>query len=72
MPKQNQNNLRKFLQFTTIPFEMFIIIFGGYKLGEYLDNKYPNDYNLYLLIFTLAGVFVSMFFIIWRIKKTLK
>jgi len=63
------NNPRKFLQFTSIPFEMFAIIFAGYKLGAWLDIKYPNDNNLYLIISTLSAVFLAMFYIIWRVKK---
>jgi len=66
---QKPNNRRKFLQFTSIPFEMFIIIFGSFKLGLWLDEKYPNEYNLYTLIFSLAGVFLSMFYIIVRVRK---
>ncbi len=70
LPKPN--NTRKFLQFTSIPFEMFLIIFGGYKLGTWLDVKYPNAQNLYLIIATLTGVFVSMFYIMWRVRKLTK
>jgi len=55
--------------FTSIPFEMFIIIFGFYKLGNYLDFKFPNETSLYTLIFILVGVFLSMGYIIWRVKK---
>ena len=66
---QKPNNRRKFLQFTSIPFEMFLIIFGSYKLGAWLDEKHPNEYNLYTLIFSLAGVFLSMFYIILRVRK---
>ncbi len=70
LPKPN--NLRKFLQFTSIPLEMFIIIFGGYKLGDWLDIKYSNDQDLYLIISTLSAVFVAMFYVMWRVKKILK
>ena len=66
------NNSRKFLQFTSIPFEMFLIIFGGYKLGGWLDTKYPNDQNTYLIILSLSAVFIAMFYIMWRVKKILK
>ena len=71
LPK-NKFDKRKFLQFTSIPFEMFIIIFGGYKLGAWLDVKNPNDIALYTLIFSLVGVFTSIGYIIWRVRKLTK
>ena len=70
MPKPN--NTRKFIQFTSIPFEMFLIIFGGYKLGAWLDAKYSNEQNIYLIIVTLSAVFIAMFYILWRVKKLTK
>ena len=70
LPKPN--NPRKFLQFTSIPFEMFLIIFGGYKLGAWLDTKYPNEQDIYLIISALSAVFIAMFYIMWRVKKLLK
>ena len=72
MSLKNKDNRRKFLQFTSIPFEMFIIIFGGYKLGEWFDTKHPNDMALYTLIFSLLGVFIAMGYIIWRVRKLTK
>ncbi len=72
MSKLKPNNPRKFIQFTAIPFEMFLIIFGGYKLGAWLDTKYPNEQNIYLIISTLSAVFLAMFYILWRVKKLSK
>jgi len=72
MKQKNKFNRRKYIQFTSIPFEMFIIIFGGFKLGAWLDEKYPNDIALYTLIFSLIGVFTSMGYIVWRVRKLTK
>jgi membrane protein DedA with SNARE-associated domain len=51
---------------------MGIIIFTGYYFGNWLDNKYHNDNNLYMLIATLSAVFLSMAYIVWRIHKITK
>ncbi len=69
MKRPKANNRSKFLQFTSIPFEMFIIIFGAYKLGAYLDVKYPNETSLYTIICMLSGVMLSMGYILIRVKK---
>jgi len=67
LPKKN--NFKKIIRFTSIPFEMFIIIFSFYKLGVWLDEKHPDSNNIYSIVFILSGVFVSMGYIIWRVKK---
>ena len=67
MSKQNKRT--KFLQFTSIPFEMFIIIFAAYKLGAWLDEKYPNENALYTVICMLSGVMLSMGYILIRVRK---
>jgi membrane protein DedA with SNARE-associated domain len=72
MRQPNQSNLKKYLQFTSIPFEMGIIIYAGYLLGTKLDNNYPNENNIYMLTATLSAVFIAMFYIIWRVRKLTK
>ena len=69
MTKLKPNNPRRFLRLTAIPFEMFIIIFGGYKLGAWLDEKYPNENYIYTLIVTLIAVFLAMAYIIRKVQK---
>ena len=69
MDKQKNKKARRFLQLTSIPFEMFIIIFGGFKLGMWLDEKYPNENQLYTMIVTLLAVFLAMAYIVRKVKK---
>lgn len=72
MSLKNQNNKKHFLQFTSIPFEMFIIIFVGYRIGNWLDKKYVNEDLLYTTIITLLSVMIAMIYIIRRIQKISK
>jgi len=72
MDKQKNKKARRFLQLTSIPFEMFIIIFAGFKLGMWLDGKYPNENQLYTLIFTVLAVFLAMAYIIRKVQKITK
>ena len=72
MQKSNQNNLKKYLQFTSIPFEMGVIIYIGYLVGNYFDKNHPNPNNIYMIIGTLSAVFIAMFYIIWRVQKLTK
>jgi len=51
---------------------MFFTIFGGYKLGEWLDTKYPNPDNLYTIIFSFVAIMLAMGLIIYRVKRIFK
>ena len=72
MSLKKQNNKKRFLQFTSIPFEMFIIIFVGYRIGNWLDEKYVNEDLLYTTIITLLSVMIAIIYIIRRIQKISK
>ena len=72
MSLKNQNNKKRFLQFASIPFEMFIIIFVGYRIGNWLDEKYVNEDLLYTTIITLLSVMIAIIYIIRRIQKISK
>lgn len=46
---------------------MFAIIGIGSFLGVKLDEKFPNDHNLYAIILSLSSVLLAIFFVIRRI-----
>ena len=70
--KKLNNNGKKFAQLTSIPIEMLVIILGGYKLGAWLDTKYPNENNIYTIVVTLSAVFIAMIRIIMRVQRLSK
>ncbi len=69
MANPKPNKTTKFLQFTSMPFEMFLIIFAGYKLGAWMDIKFPNTSNWFTLGGTLLSVIIAMIYIIRRVQK---
>jgi len=46
---------------------MFAIIAAGTFIGYKLDEKYPNEHNLYTLAGSLSSVIISIIYIIRRI-----
>lgn len=48
---------------------MGLTIYLGSLLGKWLDQKYPNDNQLYVKICTLAAVFISMYSVIKQVTK---
>lgn len=61
--------LNKWIQLISIPAQMGIIIFVFSKLGMYIDNKYPNENNLWFLLLTLLGVGLSLYNVIRQVNK---
>lgn len=68
-PKNRPNTI---LKYSGIGFQMGVTIYLGNLLGIWLDEKYPNDGEVYSKIVTLAAVFLSMAQIIIQATKDSK
>ncbi|MBS1533451.1 MAG: AtpZ/AtpI family protein [Bacteroidetes bacterium] len=51
----------KWLALINIPIQMGIIVFLFSYLGNWLDEKYPNNHTIYVKILTLVGVAISFY-----------
>lgn len=65
--KKKQPN--KWLIFLNIPFQMGIIIFLFSFFGEWLDEKFPNNIELYNKIFVLLGVCLALYNVIRQVNQ---
>ena len=73
MSKPQKNNpLHKYTRFSGIAFQMAATIFIGTFIGVKLDEKYPNEYSAYTLIFSLVFVLVSLYTVIKQISNISK
>ena len=62
-----EKQLNKYIVFTSIVFQMGITIGVGTYFGQWLDEKYPNDFSLYTLLFSLLAVFGSLYMVIKKV-----
>lgn len=65
-PKKQLNN---YIKFSTMAFQMVAIIGVLTYLGVWLDEKYPNEYSAYTIIFSLLGVTGAIYFIIKQVTN---
>ncbi|CAM1354276.1 MULTISPECIES: AtpZ/AtpI family protein [Tenacibaculum] len=73
MSKDSKKNpLNKYIRFTGIALQMGLTIYLGSLLGEWLDQKYPNDNQLYVKICTLVAVFGAMLSVIIQVTNLTK
>jgi hypothetical protein len=66
-PKKRTNN--KWLALINIPIQMGAIIFLFSYFGNWLDEKYPNQHNLFVKILTLVGVAIAFYNINRQLKE---
>ena len=75
MNNNNRNNRKSKKQLKNaailsgIGFQMGITIYLFVKLGKWLDFQYNNGDKLYIIIFTLAGVGISIFSMIKLLNR---
>jgi len=69
---QKNSPLHKYTRFSGIAFQMAATIFVGTFIGVKLDEKYPNEYSAFTLIFSLVFVFASLYTVIKQISNISK
>lgn len=65
-PDRNRN---RWLVLLTIPMQMGATIFAFSWFGGWLDDKYGNVKNINQMIFTLIGVFISLYYVIKQVNQ---
>ena len=69
--KVKKKNNNKWLVFLNLPIQMGVIIGGFVYFGIWLDKTYHFE-NLFLIIFSLLGVFLALYQVIKTLKSLKK
>ncbi len=69
MAKEDNDAIRKWAIFSGIAIQMGVIIALGVILGRFLDDKFPNKYSAFTIIFSLSGVFLALYTVIKQLQK---
>ena len=68
MTNHKKKPLNQFLKFSNIAIQMGIIIGLSAYGGQKIDQRYNFD-NLFSLVFSLIGVFCSLYIVIRGVKR---
>jgi len=68
--EKNKNPYAKYLQLTSIAFQMMAVMFVFIWLGQKADEKWnSSETNYFTLIGTLTGLGVSLYLILKQLKR---
>jgi len=67
--KPDKKSRNKWLVLLTIPMQMGATIFLFSWFGGWLDDNYGNTKNTNRIIFTLIGVFLSLYYVIKQVNQ---
>lgn len=59
--QQKKKRPNKWFAFINIPIQMGVIIYAFSFFGNWLDEKYPNQHNVYVKVLTLFGVALAFY-----------
>ena len=64
---QKKKQIDTYIRFSGIAFQMIAVIGIFSYFGVWLDEKFPNSYSLYTVIFSLLGVVLAMYLVIKKV-----
>jgi F0F1-type ATP synthase assembly protein I len=71
-PNQKKNNFsgfEKYAQYSGIAFQMIVVILLFVWIGKKIDQKYFNGENIFIIVFSLMGVGISLYLALKDIMK---
>ena len=69
MAKKGQNGPGYYARLSGIGMQMAVTIFAGALIGRWIDGKYPNEKNIFTIIFTLVFVAASLYIALKQINN---
>ncbi|RPD93416.1 AtpZ/AtpI family protein [Aureibaculum marinum] len=70
--EKQRKQLNSYARYSGIAIQMMAIIGIGTFAGVKLDELYPNNYNIYTIVLSLAFVLISIYIVIKRILSASK
>ncbi len=70
--KEIKGGFNKFVRFSTIAFEMAIIIAVGTYGGDWLDDYFEFDTPILTIILSLFSIFASLYLVIKQVNNANK
>lgn len=67
--KQKKNQLSTIAKFSGVGIQLGVTIWLGVQLGEWLDQKYPNEKGWFKMGCTLFALVISLYSLVVQVNK---
>ena len=67
--KQKHKALKRYAALSGIGLQMGVTIYLFARLGIYLDNLYENEKGWFKVVCVMAGVAISIYFVLSQLRK---
>ncbi len=71
-PLKKKKQLNSYIRFSAMGVQMGVTIAAGAIFGQWLDEKYPNSYQIYTVLFSLLAVFAAIYNIVKQVLEISK
>jgi len=65
--KSKKKQLNSYIKYSSLTTQMAVIITAGCYFGQYLDDKNHSDFPTYTIIFSLASIFLALYYVLKKI-----
>lgn len=69
MSDQGNKGLKIWAIFSGLAIQMGVTIGLGSFIGIKLDEQFPNEYTVFTIVFSLLGVFISLYTLIKQLQR---
>ena len=64
--KKKKNQLNSYVKYSSLTFQMAVIIAAGTFSGDYLDKVFKSESSIYTIIFSLSSIFFALYYMFKR------
>lgn len=65
--QNKKKQLNNYIRFSAMGLQMGVTIAVGAIFGQWLDEKYPNSFQMYTVIFSLLAVFGAIYNVVRQV-----
>ena len=65
--KKKKNQLNYYARYSSLTFQMALIILAGTFFGDYLDKATKSESSIYTIIFSLSSIFLALYYVFKKV-----
>jgi len=67
--KKKKNQLNSYVRYSSLTFQMALIILVGTFFGDYLDKATKSGSSIYTIIISLSSIFLALYYVFKKVTS---